>query len=129
MAAADLLESCEIVPEDFAFENTILQAGEIGRQLTAGLGGQPIHPPGAANLHFHHLMAAQVGELLGCPYGADAEDFLNVAHALRLKPQQVENAQAIDVAQALVDRDDLFGIGMRDGHDGRHLSHALNKRK
>jgi hypothetical protein len=53
-------------------------------------------------------MATQIRELLGSSHRADAEHLLNVANTLRLNAQEIENPQTIDVAQALVDRDDLL---------------------
>lgn len=128
-AGADFLQACEIIPENLAFKDAVLQAGEVGCQLRAGLGGQCVHPPGAADFDFHHPVPAQVGELLGGPHRPDAEHLLKVAHTLRPNPQQIENPQPFHVAKTLVDRDDLRRIVVRDSHDGGYLSPALTKRK
>ena len=108
LALADLLQAGEILPEDFAFENAVLQAGEIGGQLRAGISGQRIHPPSAADLDFHHRVAPQIRELLGGPHRADAQHRINMTNTLRLNAQKVKNPKTIDIAQALVDRDDLL---------------------
>jgi hypothetical protein len=107
-ALADFLQAGEILPEVFAFENAVLQAGKVGRQFRSRFGGQRVHPPCAADLYLHHSMATQIRELLGSSHRADAEHLLNVANTLRLNAQEIENPQTIDVAQALVDRDDLL---------------------
>jgi hypothetical protein len=110
LAASDFLELREILSENVAFEDAVLKAGKVGGQFRAGLGGQRIYPPRAANFDFHHPMTPEVGKLLGRPHRTNPKHLLKVANTLRLNAQQIENAQAFHVAQALVDRDDLLRI-------------------
>ena len=84
LALVDFLQAGEILPEDFTFEDAVLQAGEVGGQFRAGVSGQRVHPPSAADLDFHHRVATQIRELLGGPHRADAQHLLDVANTLRL---------------------------------------------
>ena len=129
LAAMEFLQFGDILAENSSFENTVLQAGQVGRQFRSGLRGQRIYPPSAADFNFDHPMATEVRQLLGCSYRTDAKNFLKMTNTLGLKAQQIENPQAVEIAEAFVDSDDGISLGLRGRHGIAYISHQLNKRK
>ena len=109
---ADLAEFGGVASEDGIFVGAILQAGQIGGDFARRFLGQPVdHPIGLA-IRLHQSAALQVGEMLGHFDLRLAEDRLQMAHAQRPLPEQVQDAQPGAVAETFVDADQFHAITM-----------------
>ena len=108
-ACEDRAAGGEVLPEDLHLGDGILQALEIGGEQRVGFVRQAVDHPLAVALRHDHPELLHVGQLLG---GLDLrfpQDFLEVADTQGAGAQQVEDAQALRVAEAFIDLDRVHG--------------------
>jgi hypothetical protein len=100
-------EASEVFLELRVFAGAVLEAAEIGGELGRGFFGEVVNHPLALALDFDEAAGTEISEVFGDFHLRLAEDVLEVADAERALREEVEEAQAGDVAKAFVDADEF----------------------
>src|SRR5271165_2227458 len=97
----------QVAFEHGILSDTVLEASQVGLEFRRALVGQPVNDPVAIAAGIHQSPLAEVGEMLGHLDLMLPQHGLEVADAKGSLIEEVKNPQSRQIAQALVDLEQL----------------------
>ena len=103
------VQSFEIDPKAFVRLGTVLKALQIVFKFHGGLGGKAVNDPLTVACRLNHFLLPQICQMLGDLRLRYLQNVLKVTHTERTLREQVNDAKARGIAEALVDLNEIHG--------------------